>query len=403
MKDKSYYKYTILIACFLLMAFPFSIINSIHSLFITPVTKALGFSKTAFSLLFTISAITVAISSPIIGKLMNLFPLKIIMSVASFFAGFGFIAYSFCTTLTSFYIVAVIVAIGMTGLTSLPVSLMITNWFPAKKGIALGIAFAGIGTGTFFFMQIITRVIQSKGYPYAYLLLGGLILLVTLPISLLIVQKAPKTSIITKLNMKTKKISNMSKELNQKKSLPLGKAFFFFLLALFLLGMTISGTKVHVQPYLDVTGYNAIHNANIGSTIAVVSLFGNLVAGYLFDRIGIRKAVLFYGSLNLLSTICLIFLNINFISFVFAILFGLALNLPSLLPSYGVNALFPDYDYATTLGFTNLFFTIGSSIGPTLTGVFADHILGYRGAWVFYAIIVICYMFSLLKMTTTNA
>lgn len=394
MKQKYFYKYIILGACFLLMAFPFSIINSIHSLFITPVTKEFGFSNTSFSLLFTISALTVAIASPVVGKLMNLLPLKLTMSIASLLAGFGFIAYGFCTKLYSFYLVAIFVAIGMTGLTTLPVSLMITNWFPEKKGTALGIAFAGIGTGSFFFMQIVSRIISKKGYAFSYLLLGGLILLVTLPISLCIVKKAPPEK--EESSSKSSKKDKIMK--TKRKGLPLGRTFFYFLAALFLIGMTISGTKVHVQPYLDVTGYNAIHNANVGSTIAFFSLFGNLVAGYLFDRFGIRKAVLIYGSLNFLSTICLMFIGINWISFLFAACFGLALNLPGLLPSYGVTALFPDHEYSTTLGFTNSIFTIGSSIGPTLTGFFADHILGYRGAWLFYSIAVVSYVFILLRM-----
>lgn len=391
MKQKSHYKYTILAACFLLMAFPFSIVNSIHTLFITPVTTELGFSKTSFSLLFTISALTVAITSPIIGKLLHRLSINLIMTIASLCAGFGFISYSFCTNIYSFYIVGIIVAIGMTGLTSLPVSYMITNWFEQKKATALGIAFAGIGTGTFFFMQIISRLLQSKGYAFCYLLLGGLILLVSLPISIWVVDQSPT-------NETTPSKTNVSLKQSAKgQSIPKNTTFYRFLAALFLLGMTISGTKVHVQPYLDISGYNAIHNANVGSTIAFVSLFGNLVAGYLFDRIGIRKSVLFYGALNFISTICLMFIGISPISYLFAACFGLSLNLPGLLPSYGVTALFPDNDYATTLGFTNSIFTIGSSIGPTLTGLFADHAFGYRGAWAFYAIIVIMYVFILNK------
>lgn len=387
MKRNTFYKYIILVSCFLLMAFPFSIVNSIHSLFITPVTAALGFSKTAFSFLFTISALTVAVTSPFMGRLMNHTSLRIIMPVCSAFAGFGFIAYSFCTRITSFYIVAIFVAIGMTGLTTIPVSLMLTSWFPEKKGTVLGIAFAGIGTGTFFFMQLISRLIQSKGYEFSYLLLGGLLLLVTMPISLFIVRLPEKDTSIKK------------KQKDQtKKGLPLGKIFFCFLAALFFLGMTISGIKIHVQSYLDVVGYNAIHNANVGSTLAFVSLFGNLLAGQLFDRFGIRKAVLLYGSLHLISIICLLLIRIPAIPFLFAFCFGLALNLPGLLPSYGVTTLFPKNEYATTLGFANSIFTIGSSFGPTLTGIFADHALGYPAAWVFYGILVVIYMAILFAM-----
>lgn len=389
MKQKIFYPYLILAACFLLMAFPFSIINSIHSLFITPVTQEFGFSKTSFSFLFTISALTVAICSPIVGKLLNKFPLRIVMSVCSVFAGGGFLSYSFCSKITSFYLIAILVSIGLTGLTTIPVSMMLTQWFPKKKGTALGIAFAGIGFGTLFFMQIVSRLIQSKGYSFAYLLLGGLILLVTLPISLCIV-RLPEPVGAEHITTKAKT--------DYKKGLPWNRIFLCFLAALFFLGMTTSGIKVHVQHYLDVVGYNTIHNANIGSLQAFVSVGSNLIAGKFFDKLGIRRAVLFYGTLNILSVLCLVFVRIPIVPFLYAFFFGLALSLPGLLPSYGVTTIFPNHEYATTLGFANSIFTIGSSFGPTVTGIFADHSLGYTGAWIFYAGLAVCYMFLLLSM-----
>lgn len=389
MNQKSFYQYIILAACFLLMAFPFSIINSIHSLFITPVTREFGFSKTSFSFLFTISALTVAICSPIIGKLLNKFSLRIVMSVCSVLAGGGFLSYSFCSKITSFYLIAILVSIGMTGLTTIPVSLMLTRWFPKKKGTALGIAFAGIGFGSLFFMQIVSRLIQSKGYAFAYLLLGGLILLVTLPISLCVV-RLPESEESEYITTKAKN--------NHKKSLPVNKIFLCFLVALFFLGMTTSGIKVHVQPYLDVVGYSTIHNANVGSLQALVSVISNLIAGKFFDKLGIRRAVLFYGTMNVLSVLCLVLVRIPVVPFLYSIFFGFALSLPGLLPSYGVTTIFPNHEYATTLGVANSIFTIGSSFGPTVTGVFADHFLGYTGAWIFYGGLAVCYMFLLLSM-----
>lgn len=371
------------------MALPFSIINSIHSLFITPVTRQLGFSKTEFSLLFTISALTVAISSPIIGRLVNHLPIRLVMSIGTCLAGGGFLTYSFCTRITSFYLVAIIVAIGLTAITTIPVSYMLTRWFPKQKGTVLGIAFAGIGCGSLVFMQVASRLIQSKGYEFTYLFLGGLILLICLPICLIVV------SLPTNKNSTV--VERVSRQ--EKRSLPRNKVFLLFLGALFFLGITTSGIKVHIQPYLDESGYSLTHNANIGSLQSFVSLFSNLFAGKIFDQAGLRKSTILYGTMNFLAILCLIFIQFTGVPTLYAICFGLALSLPGLLPSYGVTALFPNNEYATTLGFSNCIFTIGSSFGPTVTGVFADNSLGYRGAWISYGVLIVFYLFLLCKAT----
>ena len=66
-KNSTSYRWVIMISSFFIMAVPFSIINTIHTLFLGPVSEKLGFSISQFSIIFTITAITVAITSPFIG------------------------------------------------------------------------------------------------------------------------------------------------------------------------------------------------------------------------------------------------------------------------------------------------------------------------------------------------
>ena len=49
----------------------------------------------------------------------------------------------------------------------------------------MGIVFAGIGTGTFFWMQIVSRFLEVYNYRLAYLFLGAIVIIVSLPISLI--------------------------------------------------------------------------------------------------------------------------------------------------------------------------------------------------------------------------
>ena len=119
-------KYLVLMACFLIMAVSFSIVNNITSLFLDPVTKHLGLSISSFSLIFTIGAVTTALMSPITGHLVSKVPLKLLMAIGSILAGGGFFCYALAKTIWMFYLIAIIVGIGISCLTTIPIATALT-------------------------------------------------------------------------------------------------------------------------------------------------------------------------------------------------------------------------------------------------------------------------------------
>ncbi|MDE5978283.1 MAG: MFS transporter [Turicibacter sp.] len=378
------YKYLVLISSFLIMAVEFSIVNSVSSLFIAPVTKELELSNSAFSFIFTTSALTTAIMSPIIGQLLSRISLKAIMSVGIIFTGGGFFCYSLATQIWMFYLIAIMVGIGTSCSAVIPISTALTYWFEEKKGIALGIVMAGIGTGSFVWMQIVTRMLNALSYHETYAILGLIILAVCLPLTLFIMKLPPNTPITSK-----KKEKFSYREIHWNRQLIL------FATGLFLLGISISGTKMHIQPYLTHLGHPLSFNANIGSTQAVFALLGNLIGGYIFDKLNLRNSILIFGTLSLISYICLICGIFPPLLFIFSALFGLCLCLPAMLPSYGTSALFGKDHYAVNLGFINMIFTLGGALGPMISGFIVDN-FNYTNAWILYFILTLLYFICLL-------
>ena len=292
LKNLKFRKWLVLVASFLIMAVSFSIVNNITSLFLDPVTKRLGISISSFSFVFTIGAITTALMSPVIGQLMAKVPLSIIMSLGAILAGGGFFCYALATKIWMFYIIAIVVGIGTTCLTTIPISTALTHWFEDKKGTALGIAMAGAGTGSFIWMQIVSRMLLKLSYQATYAILGLIILVVCLPLTIFIMRMPPDTTIEAK---KKEKISY--------KDIHWSLQLILFAIGLFLLGMSISGTKMHIQPYLTNLGHPLTFNANVGSTQAVFALLGSLIGGYVFDKLSLRTSVTIFVSMALISYI----------------------------------------------------------------------------------------------------
>ncbi len=386
MKNNRLQRWLILGACFLIMAVVFSIINSVHSLFIAPVTEAMGFSIASFSLLFTIAGITTALISPIVGRLIGKINIKLIMSFGVITAGLSFAAYGFVSSITAFYIIGFISAVGVTSTSTIPISTLLNYWFKEKKGTAMGIAFAGIGTGTFFWMQVATFLIEKRGYRYAYVILGLIVIAIALPLVLFFI-KLPKEAFSSEGEEVKEKSSGIGVKINLN--------FILFSFALLILGLTVSGTKVHIQPYLGYAGYSLKYSANIGSAQSAFALLGNVLGGYIFDKFPLKVSVTILSLFALGSYVALLFVGINGIAFVFAALYGLFLCLPSVLPAYGVGELFKEGEYAVTFGIVNMVFTFGSAFGPLISGIIAD-ITNYSLVWVIYFITTLIYLVILL-------
>ena len=394
-KSKNNYKYIIAISSFILMAVAFSIVNSVNTILTAPVINERNFSIGEFSLLFTITAITVAICSPLVGTLLNKVNIKIIMSISSILAGGGYMLYGFANNILSFYLIGIIVSIGMCGLTTIPISTMISDWFePEKKGSIMGIVFAGIGTGTFFWMQIVSRFLEVYNYRLAYLFLGAIVIIVSLPISLFIAKRPD--DVVYKLKDSSNK-NNKSKD-KSFKDISKTPSFWTFSIGLLLMGISFAGIKQHVQPYLSVLGYSISFSANIGSTLAVSGLIANIIGGILFDKFKTKIVLYFIGTISCISIIFLILAGNPIFAYLFTKFYGLTMCMSSIWPAYGVTRLFSNENYSVIFGFVNMFFTIGTSVGPFLSGVIADTSFGYQASWVIYFFTTIIAYFLFVRL-----
>ncbi len=395
-KSKNNYKYIIAVSSFIIMAVAFSIVNSVNTILIDPVIKARNFSIGEFSILFTIISITVAICSPLVGALLNKVNIKIIMSLSSVLAGGGYMLYGFANNILSFYLIGIIVAIGMCGLTTIPISTMISDWFePEKKGSIMGIVFAGIGTGTFFWMQIVSRFLERYSYRLTYLFLGAIVIIVSLPISLFIAKRPD--DVVSKLKNSNDKSKKLKDNSHTFKNISKMTSFWNFSIGLLLMGVSFAGIKQHAQPYLAILGYSISFRANIGSILAITSLVANIIGGILFDKFKTKVALYFMGTVSCFSVIFLILAGNPLFAYLFTVFYGLTMCMPSIWPSYGVSRLFSNENYSVIFGFVNMFFTIGTSLGPFLSGVIADSSFGYQASWVIYFFTTIIAYFLFIR------
>ena len=393
-KNKIQKGWMMLVVCMLIQAIPFCIASSIQPLFMGSVIKEHGFSLTGFSLLFSIGTIVSAIASPIIGPLFAKVNLKLIYTVGAIFTGAGFMAFSMCTKLWQFYLVAAIVQIGAAIISAIGVPLLINSWFGGNvRGKALGIAFAGGSIGNIFMQQLVMRSIVANGTSKSYFIFGLVALVVALVIGLFLVKMPKNDSEIVKgkndvVKEENKNEVDISYTLKEAQS---NKFFWIFGLGFLFIGLYVSAYSVqHANYFQNELNLSPNVIALTGSIFALCSLGGNIVGGLLFDKLGVVKTLLISSVAVAASGVFILLAGSNPIfAHLHSTVKGLAVFVYMMTPAYVVGEYFGKKAYGSILGMLQLIFAVGFSAGSVLFGVLAGA-LGYNTTWMIILGFVLC-------------
>ena len=353
----------IVVACMLIQAIPFGVASNIQPQFVSYVVEERGFTLAGFSLIFTLGTIVSAVASPFIGTLFNKVNVKVMYILGCILSGGGFLAFSMCTQLWQFYIVAGIVQVGTAAISSIGVPLLINRWFDEEtKGKAMGLAFAGSGLGNIFLQQLVVSSLATNGASKSYMLFGALSLIVGIPVSIFLLRMPKNENEVVRGKSGSAEAAATTSDFGYTfKEASKLKYFWILGIGLFALGMYVSALAVQYPAYLtsDVK-LSPTMVATVGSVFAFFCLFGNLVGGVIFDKLGVTKGLVVAFALAGISCLSLIFCKqLAFLAFLFASLKGLSVFAYMIGPSMLTGSFFGQKDFGTILGVVQIFFAVG--------------------------------------------
>jgi MFS family permease len=181
----SYYGWrVVLAACLGVMAGFGSLFVYTFTVFVKPLGAAFGWNRESVSLGFAIAALTVGLSSPLIGRLIDRFgPRRIILPCMTVF-GCGVVSLALLgSRLWQFYLTCLVIGVVGNGAAHLAYARSISTWFQRRLGMALAFVMVGAGLGAMILPVIAQSVATRFGWRAAYVSLGALALLLGLPLS----------------------------------------------------------------------------------------------------------------------------------------------------------------------------------------------------------------------------
>jgi MFS family permease len=378
-----------------------ALILQIFGIFLVPLTEQFGWERGALSGAYSMSFLLSGILGIFTGRLSDTYGPRILLTASGLIMGAALILMSYVDSLWQVYLVwGLLLGVGR-GCCVVPLVSTVPRWFEEKRGIAVGIAVAGISLGGMIWPPLAQWLISSYDWPRAFFILGLIIFALIIPLSQLIKQ-SPERAGVKAYGETAAVIEEQSVALTS--DLPVNQVIRdsrFWLLGLlqFCFIFSVQVINVHIAPYAQDIGFSKVVAASFLSVIAGASAFGRLSMGFISDRTGGRLALTVCLIMAILALIWFLFAREAWMFYLFAVVFGLAWG--GLVPLTTVVAaeLFGLKYLGALMGVMMLIGSAGGSLGAPLAGTIFDITGGYSLAFsICIALCALAIMFSVILL-----
>ncbi|HYA36534.1 MAG TPA: MFS transporter [Candidatus Binataceae bacterium] len=362
------------------------------AVFLPPLIKAFGWSRAKVSTLGAVAALVAGVSGPIVGWVLDRIDAGKVMIAGIAVAAFGFFAMSLAGSYSTFIWSNALIGIGLTAGTVIPTSLVVANWFGARRGTALGIAFAGSSLGGTGMTVVASRAIISGGWRVGYVAMAVPMVVLAIPLLWAVVRTHPPDKETMSLEGVT---APEVPGLEVGEALRTRSLWLMSIVQLLSASLT-SGAGAHFVAYLIGLGYKPASAAEVFSVFFILVTVGTLAIGPFVDRIGARVAM---GAMFFACAVGMVFFlgaaNLGVLS-AFVLVYGTAVGAIGVLgplvivESLGVKRL------GSLMGITGIFATAGFAIGPIVTGAIFDKTGSYTIALWSFVVMSIVAAFAIL-------
>ena len=376
-----FYGHGVVFACFTVMFLLYGSVLNTFTIFLNPIVDDLGWSRGALSVAMGVGAIGMALAAPIAGKLMDRIGAKPLMIAGTLMIGLGILGASRIMRPWQIYMLYSLVGCGLACATVIPCSLIISNWFASRRGMAMGIMAMGTSTGGMLMSPFANWIILNHGWRMAYMLSGTVILSVGLPVIIFLLRARPSEAGL-KPYVDT---GQPARNINDTWGLSVTEAFsappFWQIGALmFIIGIVTSGLGAHIVPCLTDFGHSPTRSAYAWSIALGVMTVAKFSFGPISDRWGPRKTMAFACGLMSVSIMILTFATSYKIVAVFAALYGFGVGAPLTVNPLLVGEALGMKNFGALYGILNLISIIGAAIGPVALGIIFDTQGSYMSA-----------------------
>lgn len=378
-----HYAWLVMVGCCFLQAGALGAIMNSGGIFFVPVCTELGFDRGAIALYLTFYFIATTFTYPLVAKFLPRWNFRIFLTVCFLILAATQAAMGLFTELWQWYVAGVVLGIAGALVFVVASTVLIENWFVAKRGTALGIAMCGSGIGGVMFPILGNMLIETIGWRMAYPSIALIICIMVLPWTIFVFRLHP-----SELGMEpygVERAAELSIEANHAKGIPAKKAILTLAFACIFLCAGIealfSGYNNHLPGFAESLGYSAAFGAGVLSLAQLGYTVATLVMGWVTDKIGVAASTYITLSVTAASLLGFSFLQEEIPLMAAAFVFGMnsviiTISVPTL-----ISELFGKKYFAQILPYSRMSGIIGC-FGAAAVGACYDITGSYVGSFL---------------------
>lgn len=340
-----------------------------------PLEREFGTSRAEVMITATCLSLASSALAPLAGRAIDRGSVRRLMLFAAGLLGAGFAALSQAPGLWAVWaIYALLLAPANVLLGQLSSAALVTRWFDAHRGRAMGLSTLGTSLGGFVFPVLLATLIGDMGWRAAVLIAGvtSAVLAATI-VSFAVVDRPP-----TALDA-----SDEERDRGMATAAILARPAFWIIT--FGVGIKIAtyfGLINNLAAYGRDMGVDAIRAAALVSLLSVTSMAGKLGFGFVAERLSLKWLFVAALALTVISFAVLLAANDYASLVVAALMLGLATG--GMLPLWGliVAQQFGPASFGRALGLTNLMMVPLTAAASPVAGWTFDRTGSYDGVIV---------------------
>jgi len=328
--------------------------------FIAPLATEFRAGRDQVSLALTVGLCLTGLSMPLAGKLVDRFGARRVTLPAIFLLGASLMTTARAGSLLEVTAIFAIMGIVAAGQTPLPYSKVIAARFDIHRGLALGLAMAGVGIGTALLPNLAGIAVAQLGWRAAYFGLGVAVILIALPAAYFALDERRTTGMTV-----------AQQDLSGPTALDALKSREIWLLAaaFFLSTLCASGLLAHVVSLLADSGVPASQGVAAISVAGISLVAGRILSGVLVDRFpSAFVAAGFFSAQAVGIAILLLGSSGLAVAIAACILVGLGLGAEVDLLGFMLSRLFGLRAFGTLYGILFGVFMLANGLGPLIMG-----------------------------------
>ncbi len=376
-------RWLMLAGAFAVFALAVGVMQS-YTVFLVALIRAFGWGRAETSLPYALSQLVLGASAPLIGALVDRLGPRRLVLLGGGLLSIGLFGNAAAGALWQVMLLyGVVMTLGANGLGLVVFVPLLSRRFAERRGMAIAIVQSANGIGRAAAVPLAQFAIARLGWRATYLIEGGLVGLLALPLAMLFggAERPAGTA---------RPAAAPGWTLGEAVKTP----HFWLLFAVYLFtGLGSYIVSLHQLAFAVSVGFAKLYAAEIIGTGAFLSTFGILLTGTSSDYLGREvSAILAYG-VSIAGVLCALFISgpqDGWLLWLHACLFGLTWGARGPAITAKTADLFPGPRLGTILGVITLGSGLGAAAGSWAAGFIFDLFGSYRLAFLLSIAFYVC-------------